>query len=301
MKGLRKYYQYSQERFPVLPLLVYAAAFFYAAYFFADFFGSIEFSVLKTIGGMFTLFLVSLHLRLLDEHKDYEQDLKAHPERMLSQGIIKLSELRVILYIVLIIEIVLNILFGIQQLLLLGAMILYSLIMFKEFFVSQFLNRHMGLYLLTHQLIVILFVFYAYSFAADLSALSTEAFLYLLLFSLGIMGLTIAFEIGRKTWAAEQEHEYAESYSKSWGIKKAVFINQLTAFLGTGIVLFFFYRTGVHFLFFILVGLVYLLFLITEINFLKDPVVKKAKAVEGAGMLFVILTLIASAVGFYIV
>ena len=46
--------------------------------------------------GAIALLCLFFHLRVFDEHKDYDDDLKHYPERILQSGIITLRELRIL-------------------------------------------------------------------------------------------------------------------------------------------------------------------------------------------------------------
>ena len=46
--------------------------------------------------GAVTVLCFFFHLRVFDEHKDFEDDSRHHPERVLQRGIITLRELRIL-------------------------------------------------------------------------------------------------------------------------------------------------------------------------------------------------------------
>ncbi|HCL58067.1 MAG TPA: hypothetical protein DHW82_13820 [Spirochaetia bacterium] len=296
---IKKYWLYSKERFPILPVLLYSGAVFYAACFFVSFFGQPSFSFIQTLPGWATLFLVTLHLRLLDEHKDYEKDLKAHPDRLLSKGIISLKELRILFWIVLGIEILINAFWGISRIAFWGALFLWSLLMFKEFFIGKFLEKRIGLYLFSHQILVIFLGFYALSFFMDFNLFNPKIFPFSLLYLFGIMCFTMTYEIARKTWSHDREHEFADSYTKSWGIPGTFIITQIIALAAGGIFYYFLIAAGVSLVSLFIIGGSYFLFLLTEILFVIKPTLKNSKTLEISSMLFVLASLISSAVTFY--
>ena len=232
--------------------------------------------------------IVILHLRILDEHKDYEADKIAYPDRLLSRGVITLADLRGILVAVVIIEVGVSALLGIQQLLIWGIIFAWSMLMFYEFFASEFLKKHIGLYLVSHQLLVPVMVFYAVSLRVNIAGLDMAGFLYVLLFSASIMCATVTYEIARKTWSQEQEHELADSYTSEWGIKKAVAVNQLTALCGGAIMVYLYSRYNAGPVYHSVLAVLFLVFLVTGAVFVKSPSKKMSKMVEAGGMLYML-------------
>lgn len=299
-KGLNKYFAYSKERFPIPGILVYAGTLFYVAFCFGNLFshaGQVEW--LPSIGGVLLFFLVILHLRILDEHKDYEADKTAYPDRLLSRGVITLADLRRILVAVVIIELGVSALLGIQQLIIWGIIFAWSMLMFYEFFASEFLKKHIGLYLVSHQLLVPVMVFYAVSLRVDIAGLDTTGFLYILLLSASIMCATVTYEIARKTWSKEQEHELADSYTSEWGIKTAVVINQLVALCGGAIMVYLYSRFNAGIVYHSVIAVLFLIFLLTGAGFVKSPSKKMSKMVEAGGMLYMLGLFVNSIIFFW--
>ncbi|MCP4131576.1 MAG: hypothetical protein GY754_11410 [bacterium] len=289
LSGFKKYFEYTKERFPIPGVMLYAGTLFYASYMFGNLFsGTSPFSVSQSLIGFAVIFLALLHLRVFDEHKDYEDDKVAHPERLLSKGIITLADLRKLLFVVLLIEVNLSIYAGKAQAILWVLILAWSLLMFVEFFVPNFLNRHMGLYLLTHQLIVPIIVLYGLSFRYNILQVESYDIKTIILFALGIMCATITYEIGRKTWSEEQEHELADSYTKVWGIATTVAINQVIALTGAAILCYIYCSFDANIIYSIVLGALFLIFLASGILFVKKPVKKNSKIVEAAGTLFLI-------------
>lgn len=221
MPFIKRFKLYLDERFPLATHLVVVVAFFFSSYLFAE-------RLLRpgeshwgwgTVTGMITVLFALFFLRVLDEFKDYEKDLLGHPDRIVSRGIMPLSELKVVGGVVLAVMLGLNALVGMHALLACLGVILYALLMFKEFFAAEWLNRHKIVYALTHQLITPLICLYVYVLVAVPTAGGWQAPFWL---QLGMGALTgLGWEMARKIRMPEEEHDQVDSYSKLFGYKAA--------------------------------------------------------------------------------
>jgi hypothetical protein len=295
---MKKYFLYTNERFPLIPALILAMVVYYASYFWGGFIvhdNPIE--PLKSIAGFFVIFLIMFHIRIFDEHKDYERDIVAYPERLLSRGIVTLKDLRKLLAFILVLEAVLSIYLGIAQFVIWLAIFVYTVLMLKDFFIPEFLDRHMGLYILSHQISVPMMLSLGFS---QRSPQLDNPMPLLLLFTAAMLA-SITFEISRKIWPEEREHELADSYSKSWGRGHAVIINQIIAITSTCLMTYVYLSTGRGLIPTIVQSSLFMLFLAAGIIFIKKPAIKTSKALEGMGALFVLGFFANAAISFYII
>ena len=60
---------------------------------------------LRSLLGALTLLFFFFHLRVFDEHKDFEEDSRFHPHRVLQRGVITLADLRVLAALCIVAEI----------------------------------------------------------------------------------------------------------------------------------------------------------------------------------------------------
>ncbi len=300
MTLLKKYFLYTKERFPLPATFSYAAALYYMSYFFP---AVIEnrgpFNLAESIIGCLVFFMALFEIRLLDEHKDYAKDVIAHPERMLSRGEITLADLRKLLYVMVALQTAMALYLGPAPFIVWLVMQVFSLLMFKEFFVPEYLNRHMGLYLLSHQISVPLALLFGISQRADLCYLASIQPEMLALFLFGTMMTTVNFEIARKTWSADREHEHADSYTKVWGIGGAVVVNQIIALLAGASFIYLYVTIAGSIVYPVIVVAAYLLFLASEIAFVAKRDSKTSKVIEMTGALYSLVVLITSAVYFF--
>ncbi len=300
MSLLKKYYLYTKERFPIPATLPYAAALYYLSYFFPDVTENyIPLNLAESIIGCLVFFMALFEIRILDEHKDYAKDVIAHPERMLSKSDITLADLRKLLYVMVALQTAMAIYLGPAPFFVWLAIQAFSLLMFREFFVPEFLNRHMGLYLVSHQISVPLALLFGISQRADICNLASGQPVLLTLFLFGTMMVTVNFEIARKTWSPDREHENADSYSKVWGISGAVIVNQIVAVLAGASFLYLYFKMPRSIVYSLIVCAAYLLFLASEIMFLIKRDSKTSKIIEMTGALYSLVVLITSAVFFF--
>lgn len=153
---MKKWYRYQKERFPLWFYLPIAALF--AASTMAFTYGREAFP--NQIDKFWYLwFMVAAYfvlLRIADEHKDYEKDCREHSDRPVQRGEITLKELRRAGIIVFLIQVSWTAIkyqftWRIQY-----VVILYFLLMMKEFYLTEFLEHHPLFYIALHQVIFIL-------------------------------------------------------------------------------------------------------------------------------------------------
>lgn len=161
-------------------------------------------------------FLLLLLLRVLDEFKDWDKDVLAYPQRVLSRGVVSRDEMRRSGWGVACL--------GLGSAVILGpvsaagylVLIAFALLMAREFFIGALLKKDVFLYAALHQPInPLISCWLLGTCAARLGAdprqlLAAPALLYLLaMFALGF-----GFEVARKVWTPEEERpDLVDSYS----------------------------------------------------------------------------------------
>ena len=102
---LRRYGAYSKERFPLPGVGLYAGTLFAVCHCFPRALGvSGGASAAEALLGFVVLVLVFFHLRVLDEHKDYDKDCVVYPDRLLSRGVVTLAGLRRLMAVAIVVE-----------------------------------------------------------------------------------------------------------------------------------------------------------------------------------------------------
>ncbi len=133
-----------------------------------------------------------LLLRVLDEHKDYQLDCHNHPQRVLQSGLITLDHLKVAGLLAVTAQLALSLWLdrGIGQATYAWlALLAWTLLMAKEFFIGEWLNRHLTWYAVSHMLVMPLLVYWLVRLLSDglplWALLVLDAFYFLALWQLG--------------------------------------------------------------------------------------------------------------------
>jgi 4-hydroxybenzoate polyprenyltransferase len=212
---------YQRERFPLaayLPLIGISAG--CAALYSAAASGRpglpplivLAVSTLTAIGFFFLL-------RVADEHKDAEVDVRSRPELPVPRGLVTLGELRAVGAVVALAAVAANALVLPQMLWVLAPAAAWAALMAREFFVPEWLRARPLAYLLSHM--VVMPLLFVYLTAADWLGFNSPPPR-----SLGLF-LAVAFlngllvEIGRKLRAPQDERPGVETYTQTWGIRAA--------------------------------------------------------------------------------
>lgn len=155
--------------------------------------------------------LAFFHIRVFDEHKDAVGDRRAHPERLLSRGVVTLGLLARLGALAVVLQALLAGALGLPALLAWLAVFAFTLLMRVEFFVGAWLQRRLLLYALSHNPVVALLALFLWAASGapwDWAFLALAAFA-----SLSMLG----FELARKLHLPEEEHPEVPSYSSVLG------------------------------------------------------------------------------------
>lgn len=234
-------WQYQRERFPIFAHGLLIAAFSFSGVCLSTILRGSE--QLPDVATLFVAFACTLafffQLRVADEHKDAEDDLRYRPYRPVPRGLVTLTELRAAAIFSAVMQFVLCL--AVKPLLiplLVGAW-LYLAAMTKEFFIGEFLRKHPVIYMTSHMLILPI-VDYFITASDWLPGAAPHGLVWFLAVSF-FNGMVI--EIGRKLRSPEQEETGVETYSSLWGLKTASLL-WLTMMVATTI---FATMTAVHY------------------------------------------------------
>lgn len=220
--GVRRWWTYQRERFPVLAHGPLIAAFSLS---------SVCYSSLvrgnaaipgpgPLLVAFVSAFLFFLQLRILDEFKDQEEDARFRPYRPVPRGLVTLRELGAIGVAGALIQLALALWLDAEALLPLLILVwLYLALMAREFFAGEWLRARPAVYMASHLLILPLIDLYAT--ACDwrvAGANPPHALAWLLLISL-LNGVVL--EVGRKMRAPGDEEPGVETYTRLWGRRMA--------------------------------------------------------------------------------
>jgi len=186
------------------------------------------------------IFMFFFQLRITDEFKDYEEDLKYRPYRPVQRGIISLKALGKIGIATIIIQIILAHVINPKLIYFMLLVWIYMFLMTKEFFIKNWLTERILIYALSHVVIMIFITLvilkgtgyileshFLETLYLSLERYEKNIFIGLIpLFALNYLN-GIVLEIGRKTRKSDEEEHRVQTYSKLWGRKKAVIILSL--------------------------------------------------------------------------
>jgi len=191
----------------------------------------------KLLSLFIIIFMFFFQLRITDEFKDYEEDLKYRPYRPVQRGIISLKALGKIGIITIIIQITLAHIINTKLIYFMLLVWVYMLLMTKEFFIKKWLTERILIYALSHVVIMIFVTIVIVKGTGYILQHHFSEILYLSLekyeknIFIGLIPLFalnylngIVLEIGRKTRKSDEEEDGVQTYSKLWGRKKAVLI-----------------------------------------------------------------------------
>ncbi|BBM52223.1 hypothetical protein JMUB3935_1201 [Leptotrichia trevisanii] len=192
----------------------------------------------KIIALFIIIFMFFFQLRITDEFKDYEEDLKYRAYRPVQRGVISLKTLRKIGIATVIIQIMLAHVIDPEIIYFMIFVWIYMFLMAKEFFIKKWLTKKILIYALSHVVIMIfitLVIVEATQYIVPKNIFDVFIlqwyrhnidFALIPLFALNYLN-GIVLEIGRKTRRADEEEHGVQTYSKLWGRKKAVVILSL--------------------------------------------------------------------------
>jgi len=156
-------------------------------------------------------------LRVLDEHKDYEDDARYRPYRPVPRGLLGLRDLALAGWLVLAVQLLVTLLFARQALWPLLLCWGFMALMEREFFVPGWLKARSLLYMLSHAPVTGLIQINASAWVWK-AGLPREV----LWLAASATAAGVVLEIGRKLRAPDQEEPGVSTYTANWGPHRAL-------------------------------------------------------------------------------
>ena len=285
---------YLSERFPLFGHVLLIISYYSSNQFLAKALVNpgvpMQYTLLSALGAL-TLLFFFFHLRVFDEHKDFEEDSRFHPHRVLQRGVITLADLRVLAAIALVLEVALSLAAGRAPFVAWIFPFLFSLLMLREFFAADWLRRHFLVYATSHMLLMPLLSLMIFSFATQRYPWEAPPLFWLYAF----VGFFVTFnvEVSRKIRAPQDEVEGLDSYSKIFGTYGAAWIVLGLRLVDTTLVSVVGWHIGVSAWFYVAVAVLFLVTLGTFIRFRVNTTTASAKALErNAGIYLIAFDLI---------
>jgi 4-hydroxybenzoate polyprenyltransferase len=177
---------------------------------------------LEYLAGYLWVVFVFYHLRVLDDLKDREADIRAYAGRVLSRGLLSYRHLAVTGFVAVSLETALAAALGSKILFLHLATLAYSLLMYKEFFIREWLKRHLFWYGISHMFILAFMDFTILQMASAKGPVIRIPDFFLFAF-LGFC-MTFSLEVSRKIRIASEERPEVDTYSKVIGIRGSLLL-----------------------------------------------------------------------------
>lgn len=280
MTFLRNFIAYLNERFPplgnVLLILTYYSSNQFLAFALTG--GPHAHYDRWSFLGMLMLVCFFFHIRVFDEHKDYEEDCRHYPHRVLQSGRITLRHLKIAGGIAIATELILCALRGPQALTAWAIAFGFSLLMLKEFFAPEALKRHFLLYATSHMLIMPLLALLVYAFATLRWPWTAPPWFWVYAF-VGFF-VTFNWEVSRKIRAPEQEIDGVDSYTKIFGTYGAAYVVLLIRAIDTALVAAAGHHLGFAWWFYAALVALYAVCLTGFAQYRSRPTPKHAKMME---------------------
>jgi 4-hydroxybenzoate polyprenyltransferase len=282
---MKKYLIYLSERFPLQTHIPIIAIFSFSAICYSlSAVGQAHFIPVANYAiAFFLTFSIFLLLRISDEFKDHEDDMKYRKYLPVPRGLVSLANLKWIGIGLVILQLITVFLYPSFAPIYFISM-LYLGFMFKEFFVEDWLKKHQIAYVFSHMLIIPLVDLVASSAHWGVAAINPPTALgwfFAVSFFNGIL-----LEIGRKIKLPENEEEGVVSYSKLWGMYNAAYV--WLGVLTVTLILAFVAASAIHspIWVYVLLSVFAAAGSTTAVLFLKSPTQKKAKMIENASGLW---------------
>lgn len=222
MTKTQAWIQFTKERFGALSHIITIVVFIAAHILIAKSIHSTSFSFINALMLLLGVTAFYFKLRLYDEVKDYEFDVIINKTRPLPRGLLSHKDMYRGMLVCILIEIITFSLQGLNASISIILAIIYSLIMYKEFFIADKIRPYLTTYAIVHTIVTSLLSFAIFSFLTGLSIIDVVTNTVYLSFALANWLLFNIFEFGKKTFATSEERENVDTYSSLFGRTGAV-------------------------------------------------------------------------------
>ncbi|CAK0754149.1 putative 4-hydroxybenzoate polyprenyltransferase [Azospirillaceae bacterium] len=222
---IRRLCRYQAERFPLASHMPLIFAFIFGVLSFCDALSPIDANnksnALTPTHAVVLCIIVAtafFQLRISDEFKNFETDLRHRPHRPLPRGLVTRQELGATAAALMILQGSLTALNASSALPLLLALWIYGGLMWVEFFVGDWLKTRTSLVVFMRAMIMPLIALFVLSWSdRAFSCLYSVPAIATLAFANGLI-----LEIGRKIRTPADERTGIRTYSFLWGLKRAI-------------------------------------------------------------------------------
>lgn len=282
----RRFWIYLTERFPPLSHGILVATFSFSAISYSRICRGVEGFIswqhfLLCAFSTVTLFFL---VRVFDEFKDAEEDKELRTHLPIPRGLISLKEIGAVGIVVFSIQLIVNLWLLPELFWMYSAVILFLVLMGKEFFIPNWLKKHPFFYVTSHMFIIPIIDMYASGFDWKFDGAAPPTgliFFFVVSFMNGIV-----LEIGRKIKSPENEEH--NTYSTSLGMQKASFLYMAVLAIALASNLMASYYAGFGTTGYVIIGGLFALCLFPAFFFLKSFSKRGAKLLELSSALWTI-------------
>ena len=161
-----------------------------------------------------------LHIRVIDEHRDYGHDNVHHTTRPVQAGVISREELRYVDFVAVAILVVIAAIAGSSAFIVAVIMLIYSYLAGKEFFVGEKIRRRFFIYNGANLVQMLLMQVFVYSVFANPIPLNILVLTHFLFTTVG----TIVFEFVRKLKIPGDDGTGEDTYTWYLGFNNSIVI-----------------------------------------------------------------------------
>lgn len=219
----KKFYYYQKIRFPLLILIVSLFPVILSSVAIVG----VKSSLPSIISALFLSIFYLLHIRIGDEHRDFEHDNLHHKNRPIQKGLISLADLDRVDVFATTLFILLLVFFGLSAFIFGLFMLAFTYVAKKEFFLAEKLRSHFFLYNFINLIQTALLQVLIYIIFAGKVPLT---YLVAFHFTFTFIG-TLIFEFIRKIYIPGTDGTGKDTYTWYLGFDKAIFVYTIMAFL----------------------------------------------------------------------
>jgi len=206
---------YQKERFPIFPLVI---SLFPAILSSGAVLNNI--SISNSILTLIATILYLLHIRIIDDHRDFEHDNIHHIERPVQKGVISKKELISIDITAIIIFLIISALINIYAFYIAIVMYFYSYLASQDFFIKKYIRKYFFVYNIINLLQMILMQIFVYYTFTDKLNFNLLILIHFLFTSIG----SITFEFIRKLKIPGNDGTGEDTYTWHLGFAKSLIL-----------------------------------------------------------------------------
>lgn len=221
----KKFHSYQRERFPLVVLgLSFLPAILSSGVVMSGHptWAQVAFALVASLAYL-------LHVRVVDEHRDFEHDNVHHTARPIQVGTISKEELRYVDIAAVILLVIIAAMMGALALILVAFMLVYSYFAEKEFFVGERIRRHLFIYNGVNLVQMLLLQLFVYTIFANPFPFTTLVWAHFLFTTAG----TAIFEFVRKLKRPGDDGSGKDTYTWHMGFSNALVVYSLLLLLNT--------------------------------------------------------------------